>query len=296
MANTLSKSGIENSQTILAKHVTQSVDALTGVSAYDITISGSLTLTGSVSSLNGYTGDLIGTASWAENAVSANTVTTASYALTALSSSYALSGSHTVSASHAGYANTASVVENYIDGTRNFTTISPQGTIYTKYEDVFMSQSAVDEYDLLAAITTFTGDRTIPSQFAQANTTGEVKAVKFYINGFLRDPGGSPNIDAYVKIGSTILNGTQLGSITIINNSDGPFEIDGELIFTNNAVRPCVGLGYCNDNNQDYYKFPLSNLYTPTPTAGLGGALQFIVSGSSNLEMTASYARIEFVN
>jgi hypothetical protein len=47
MANVLSKSGITNASTIQAWHVSQSVDALTAVSAYDITISGSLTVTGS---------------------------------------------------------------------------------------------------------------------------------------------------------------------------------------------------------------------------------------------------------
>src|SRR6056300_1679196 len=80
MANQLSKTGIQNSQTIQAWHVTQSIDALTAAEAYDITISGSLTLTGSVSSLNGFTGDLVGTASWASEAVSAVTATTASSA------------------------------------------------------------------------------------------------------------------------------------------------------------------------------------------------------------------------
>tara|TARA_R110000737_G_scaffold33387_1_gene51651 strand:+ start:451 stop:1368 length:918 start_codon:yes stop_codon:yes gene_type:complete len=47
MAKTLSKSGISTSATIAAWHVTQSIDALTGNSAYNITISGSLNLTGS---------------------------------------------------------------------------------------------------------------------------------------------------------------------------------------------------------------------------------------------------------
>lgn len=68
MANTLSKTGITTGQTIQPFHVTQSVDAFTGTVAYDITISGSLTLTGSVSSLNGFTGNLVGTSSWATNA------------------------------------------------------------------------------------------------------------------------------------------------------------------------------------------------------------------------------------
>ena len=46
MALTLSQTGIAQTQTINAWHVTQSVDALTGTAAYDITISGSLTVIG----------------------------------------------------------------------------------------------------------------------------------------------------------------------------------------------------------------------------------------------------------
>ena len=63
MALTLSKTGISNGGTIQASHVTQSVDALTGTIAYDIKISGSLALTGSVGSVNGFTGSLSGNAS-----------------------------------------------------------------------------------------------------------------------------------------------------------------------------------------------------------------------------------------
>ena len=48
MAKTLSSASIATSQTILAAHVTQSIDALTGTDAYDISISGSLQTTGSV--------------------------------------------------------------------------------------------------------------------------------------------------------------------------------------------------------------------------------------------------------
>ena len=51
---------ISQNYSIESWHVSQSVDALTGAAAYDITISGSLTLTGSVNSLAGYTGSLKG--------------------------------------------------------------------------------------------------------------------------------------------------------------------------------------------------------------------------------------------
>ena len=42
MANTLSKAGITDGGQLVSGHVTQSIDALTGALAYDITISGSL--------------------------------------------------------------------------------------------------------------------------------------------------------------------------------------------------------------------------------------------------------------
>ena len=48
MAKKLNKSSIETGADILAHHVSQSVDALTGIEEYDITISGSLNLTGSL--------------------------------------------------------------------------------------------------------------------------------------------------------------------------------------------------------------------------------------------------------
>lgn len=88
MANTLSKTGISDSSTIEASHISQSIDALAGLAAYDITISGSLTLTGSVQSLSGYTGSLQGTASFAQ---------TASYAQNAIVPSTVISSAQTSS-------------------------------------------------------------------------------------------------------------------------------------------------------------------------------------------------------
>tara|TARA_R110000822_G_scaffold72875_4_gene175163 strand:+ start:3855 stop:5513 length:1659 start_codon:yes stop_codon:yes gene_type:complete len=49
MAKELSKVGISTGLDIEAHHVTQSVDAFTGLDAYDVTISGSLEVTGSIS-------------------------------------------------------------------------------------------------------------------------------------------------------------------------------------------------------------------------------------------------------
>ena len=72
MANTLSKSGISTTQTIEAWHVTQSVDAFTGTKLYNISISGSLNMTGSINTppgtINNATASYSITASHALNA------------------------------------------------------------------------------------------------------------------------------------------------------------------------------------------------------------------------------------
>jgi len=122
MANTLSKAGIETSNTVEAWHVTQSIDALTGIKAYDITISGSLTLqdgtegtnkiatsdtNGTISFTSNITASLYGTASWSQNSISSSYVPTSSYALNTISASYSTtstSASYALNSTSASYA------------------------------------------------------------------------------------------------------------------------------------------------------------------------------------------------
>ena len=152
MANTLDKSGIINGQTIQPIHVTQTIDALTAADAYDITISGSLTLTGSVSSLNGFTGDLVGTASRATEASittqvrPSNTVSDFGYTLPYLSGTgslatmyYSATGptynptTETITSANfegtASLATTASFAETYADPTFVDGPIYPSGSV-----------------------------------------------------------------------------------------------------------------------------------------------------------------------
>ena len=153
MANTLDKSGIINGQTIQPIHVTQTIDALTAADAYDITISGSLTLTGSVSSLNGFTGDLQGTASRATEASittqvrPSNTVSDFGYTLPYLSGTgslatmyYSATGptynptTETITSANfegtASLATTASFAETYADPTFVDGPIYPSGSVF----------------------------------------------------------------------------------------------------------------------------------------------------------------------
>lgn len=144
MANTLSKTGIINGQTILPGHVTQSIDAFTGTVEYDITISGSLDISNSTN-----TGNLIGTASWSTNSVTALTATTASYVLNAVSSSFAATASSagvftvrtSLTASGLNYP-TSDGTENEViktDGAGNLSF----GHITTIYETVYAGENLV---------------------------------------------------------------------------------------------------------------------------------------------------------
>ena len=128
MAKQLSKSGISTNDAILAWHVTQSVDAFTGTEAYDVTISGSLTITGSTSGT--FTGSFTGSFDGSITSASyAATATSASYAATATSASYALTASFLEGGvTSASYASTASyILASNID--QPFTNITASGNI-----------------------------------------------------------------------------------------------------------------------------------------------------------------------
>ena len=88
MALTLSKTNIATGNTIQAPDVSQSIDAFTGAVAYDITLSGSLQLTGSVKSRDGYTGSLFGNATTATTASFVTLAQTASFVTLAQTASF----------------------------------------------------------------------------------------------------------------------------------------------------------------------------------------------------------------
>ena len=128
MAKQLSKSGISTNDAILAWHVTQSVDAFTGTDAYDVTVSGSLTITGSTSGT--FTGSFTGSFDGSITSASyATTATSASYATTATSASYALTASFLEGGvTSASYAATASyILASNIN--QPFTDITASGNI-----------------------------------------------------------------------------------------------------------------------------------------------------------------------
>jgi len=282
MANQLSKTGIQNSQTIQAWHVTQSIDALTAAEAYDITISGSLTLTGSVSSLNGFTGDLVGTASWASDAVSAVTASHAvtalssSYALTALSASYALSSSYSVSASHAELADLATNATNatnavYADNTIiNIKNVS--GGIIPKGTPCFVTGSGTSG-NLAGVVPADAGDSTLMPAGIIAGEQLAIGAegvglVDGFING-VDTSGFSSGDEVFVAVGGGYINVAPTGSALIqkLGNVEKKASNGSGVINGPGAVRavPNINPGYTWVGDSDW-------VATPTTTASFTGA------------------------
>jgi len=95
MAKILSKSGIIDNNTIRTWHVTQSIDAFTNVEAYDITISGSLTIIGDLNLDTDPTGNLIGNSAHS------------------ISSSYSLNSLSSLQASYADISNDVTAFQLY---------------------------------------------------------------------------------------------------------------------------------------------------------------------------------------
>ena len=68
---TISKTGITNGNTISATHITNIIDALDGTTANNLVFAGPVTGSAPISASAGFTGSLMGTASWAANATNA---------------------------------------------------------------------------------------------------------------------------------------------------------------------------------------------------------------------------------
>ena len=96
----LSLTGITSGSVVKAEHVSQSINALTGAEPYNITLSGSVNLTGSLVT-GSLTGSFLGTGSYSDFALEASQSVSSSMADTSITSSYALEASESISSSYA---------------------------------------------------------------------------------------------------------------------------------------------------------------------------------------------------
>jgi len=196
MAKQLSNSGIASGSIIRPWHVTQSVDAFTGTEAYDITISGSLTLTGSFS-IDNITASLFGTASWANNVVSAsyavtssysNTSTSASYSDTSVTSSYITGsgvdgpfGSNSVVSSSYSVSSSQAISSSYA--------VSSSYVVSSSYADTSLTSSFVtgsDVYGPFGSNSIISASYAVTASFASTVDT----SVPLTTTGIQNPPGG----------------------------------------------------------------------------------------------------------
>ncbi len=143
---------------ISASYVSDIYDVLMGDSPEAIVLSGSLTISGSTQSTNGFTGSLYGTSSWAISSSRSISAVTASYAIsasyinyinsssqsdTAVTASYALYSDTSLSASYsttASYASSATVTPSVL----TLTTINDLEIDATTYDAVIITTQDAD--------------------------------------------------------------------------------------------------------------------------------------------------------
>jgi hypothetical protein len=216
MAKILTKTGISSGSIVQPGHVTQSIDAFTGIEAYDITLSGSLTITGSVSLNTNINRDFFGTAS---NAI------TSSYASTSFSSSYALTTSYadneTIVLSLYSYHNPLTSGSTNFIGVGNYSTSSADsiGLAYIEGNGTILSavvasnvlsttgslQSDVSLYinstptTFLNKLTYLTGSQSIKQDINQPVTQGDKIYIRLDTNSGTQPTRVIHNINLHIK-------------------------------------------------------------------------------------------------
>jgi hypothetical protein len=168
---------VSQSFTVQSWHVSQSVDAFTGASDYDITISGSLTVIGPT--IGSFTGSLLGTSSWADNAI------TASYILNAVSSSFSSTASYVENAQTASYVLNA--VSSSFSSTASFVNPLNQNVILTgslnTSGSVILQGLTTESKSFLVTIDNTTGQLYYTSSAAAtSNTTPSLPFNSFQYN------------------------------------------------------------------------------------------------------------------
>jgi hypothetical protein len=286
MAQQLSKTGIASLGTIKPGHVSQSIDAFTGTEAYNIFLSGSFNMTGSINGEPGVVNQL--TASYATSASHAVSSTTSSYSVTSsysntsTSASYSVSSSHSLTSSYSGdaisssYALTSSYVENA--QTASFITASnvygPNGSNSV----ISSSYALTSSY----SNTSTSASHAISSSYAlTASFTPELVGTQYYIPSF--DLGyGLINSQIYdnganVLIGIT---GSSNDKFQIYNSTNGYTALRVNQTKTGNILLLQTG-------SQEIFKVETSGLTSLTGSLNISGSTSFVgthtLSGSNTI-------------
>lgn len=311
MANILDKNGITTGQTVEAYHVTQSIDAFTGTEAYDITLSGSFTVTGSTEQLgnntvdgtvtaNQFIGSLFGNAS---TSTSSSYATTASYAQnvpSSISSSYATSASYAQNSLSSSYALTSSYVENAqtasyvtLSQTASYVTLSQTASYYNETDPIFTSKSASFA---TTGSNVFTGDQTINGNITIYGTASiEVLHTIYNTSSIIYASGstvfGDTMDDTHVFTGSLYVTGSVYA--TSSNAISSSYSVTSS--YSNNSTSASYALtasyleGYISP-------FPYTGSAQITGSLGVTGSTSIYGSGSTILSVSGSNGSLFTVN
>ncbi len=270
MNKILSNTGISSGSIIEAHHVSQSIDALTGADGYDITISGSLTVTGSV-----YFNSILSNSGY-------NNVLTIDSTKILYTSSLDITVNNALTASYVDLVAGDSITINQVGTSFEISSSAVTGVTLTDFNNFTSS------YNTGSFTGSFTGSLTGTASYVNLvegpnidiNQTGNT----FAISGSSSVNTGSFIVTA--SIASNIITFTKGDSSTFpivipnLNPSTSSFYINP---FTTPGLNPtyqipsgnCI-LYYTTDGSSGGFGYGLS-IYLPTSSFFLGDTLEFII-------------------
>lgn len=153
-------------------------------------------------------------------------------------------------------------------------------TLYTRTNTI--SHNDTVNSDFLSGSSEAYGSRNIPASFL-SNTEFKSKTLHFRVFGAFDT--NNTDCDIYLQIGSDTLTHSNIGA-TLSQPNGHPFEILGEVFFTNGQARVCYSIGHCG-NNGDYKRYPLSDATQLQDVTSFGGGdFKIIVASTGDIQLT----------
>ena len=239
----------------------------------ELTVIGNQINTGSITATQGFTGSLFGTASWAQNAITASYVTSSGVygpngSNSILSSSFALTASYVLQAISASFAATASLAPNYVlnSSTSSFVTNSQTSSFVTNAQTssfvlnsqtASMSVASASQAATASSADNFTVRGTLTAQTIVAQT---ITSSTDFVTGSTRFGSLSTNTHQFTgsvsMTGSLDVNGTARVSDTLtVGTSGNAIPATPKARFVNNTAGSDVeinGNGFARLYFNDY--------------------------------------------
>ena len=263
MAKTLSKSNIETNNTILASDVSQSIDAFAGTEAYDITVSGSLTTTGSVD----ISGLLTATAGISHQLTASN----------AVSASFA--ASVPASGLPSGLLSSSAQIATEISGAFTSTSASLATDITTNASGINILNGATSSYATTSS-NAFSGNQTITGSLLTSGSR-----VTFEVSGSTSKNVFILDDDlAFNNSNITDASSRQRGNLVVAYESGSKYKgiaVVNAVTSSDSSTLNYVRIGHVESGSGDHFSSLLA--FTEQPLISLnseGDVIGMTVSGS----------------